>query len=137
MMAIPSALRRNASPHATAIADSMLGAATTPGAENNAFRLTTILVRPLSGLPIERNVFRPITTGLPMVAARNICISDLSRQGKRPARPITPLSATAAIKIVSIILRFLLDILNRCTCRQHKFPVLLFAMRQEQRERRE
>ena len=48
------ALRRNASPRATASAASRLDATTIPGAAKAGSRLTTMVVRPGSGLPIDR-----------------------------------------------------------------------------------
>ena len=39
--------------------------------------VTTMLVRPGSGLPIDSKVLRPITTGLPMVSALKCLRSEL------------------------------------------------------------
>ena len=69
------------------------------GRGESGSRLTTMVVRPASGLPIERKVLRPMTTGLPMVTARKCCMSDLSRHGSALSRPITPFSATAATRV--------------------------------------
>ena len=74
----------------------------TPGAANSGSRLTTMLVRPASGLPIDRKVLRPITTGLPIVSRRKCCISDRRRQGSRPPEPITPFFDTATMIAVAI-----------------------------------
>ena len=74
-----------------------------PGAPNPPSRLTTMVVRPGSGLPIERKVLRPITTGLPMVMARKCTMSDLSRHGSPLSRPITPFSASAATRVMGTI----------------------------------
>src|SRR6516225_3063810 len=98
-----SAPRRSASPRATASAVARLGATTMPGAANARSRLTTMVVRPASGLPIDRKVLRPITTGLPMVTARKCAMSDLSRHGSPLSRPITPFSARAATRVMETI----------------------------------
>src|SRR5271169_6519000 len=99
-MMISPTWRRNASPHAAARAASRLDATRIPGAAKAGSRLTTMLVRPASGLPIERKVLRPIMTGLPIVIARKCCMSDLSRHGSALPRPITPFSDTAATRVM-------------------------------------
>ena len=76
----------------------LCGATTAPAAVNSRSRLTTMVVRPLSGLPIERKVLRPMMTGLPMVSARKCCMSDRSRHGSAFPLPMTPFSATAAMR---------------------------------------
>ena len=45
------------------------------GAAKAGRGVTTMVVRPLSGLPIDRRFRRPITTGCPMVTARKCCMS--------------------------------------------------------------
>ena len=60
-----------------------------------------MLVRPGSGFTeVDSQVLRPITTGLPIVSARKCCMSDFSRHGITPPRPITPFSATAAMMTI-------------------------------------
>ena len=113
MTAISPEPRRNASPRATASAASTLGATTTPGTAKSGSRLTTMLVRPLSGAPIDRKVLRPITTGLPMVTLRKCASSDLSRHGSRPSEPMTSLSATATTRVISD---------RRCDLRREGLP---------------
>src|SRR5882724_4104346 len=95
------AKRRSASPKATAWAAANEVVTTAPAARKLASRVTTILVRPGSDRPIEANVLRPITTGLPVVIALKRCMSDFSRHGRAPREPITPLSATATIRTIS------------------------------------
>ncbi len=56
-----------------------------------------MLGRPSSGLPIDSNVFRPMITGLPMVAAMKNCMSFGNRQGRLLPWPITRFSAMAQI----------------------------------------
>src|SRR5215469_2681568 len=100
---IASAPRRNASPRATSSAADRVGATIAPGIAKSRDRLMMMLVRPGSGrLVKDRKVLRPTTTGLPQVRARKRCISDLIRQGSAPARPMTPLRATAATRTMSI-----------------------------------
>ena len=75
-----------------------LGATVTPAGAKPGRRETTMLRRPSSGLPIVSKVFRPMITGLPMVSRRKRFMSLDSRQGMPVPAPITPFSATAAIR---------------------------------------
>jgi hypothetical protein len=61
-----------------------------------AARVSTILVRPGKGLPMDWKVLRPMITGRPMVKARKRLRSVFNRQIRRLLSPMTPLSATAA-----------------------------------------
>ena len=55
-----------------------------------------MLVRPIRGfLGRLSQVLRPMITGLPMVTARKIAMSDFNRQGRAPSRPMTPLRERA------------------------------------------
>ena len=71
--------------------------ASTPSPRHIRSRVTTIVVRPGSGRPIESYVFRPMISTWPMVRLLNRCQSSGIRQGMSSPAPITPLRATAAI----------------------------------------
>ena len=102
--AISVAKRRSASPVAIATASAREVVTTAPAARKEASRVTTMLVRPGSGLRgSDSKVLRPITTGLPIVIALSRCMSDFSRHGMVPPAPITPFSATATMRTISVI----------------------------------
>ena len=63
----------------------MLRAASTPGCDQAASRVTTIMRRPGSGAPIEAKVLRPITSGRPIVSALKRLRSLLIRHGNASA----------------------------------------------------
>ena len=83
----------SASP-AAATAASVEETTSQPGASNPACRVMTMFCLPGSGRPIDSQVLRPITVGLPMVTALK---SSLSRQGNAPPAPMTPFSEAATI----------------------------------------
>src|SRR6185369_15026951 len=74
----------------------------TPGCEN-CDRLRTIVVRFGSGLPIDSNVFRPITTTWPVVIFLNHLKSSGKCHGIFPAAPITRFSDMAAMALKGYI----------------------------------
>src|SRR4051812_37257783 len=58
--------------------------------------------RPGSGLPMDSKVLRPMTTGLPSVMPLNRLRSSGRCHGSALSRPITPLSAAATTRVISI-----------------------------------
>ena len=56
-----------------------------------------MLCRPGSGLPIESQVLRPMTMGLPSVSALKRLRSSGRCHGNRPSRPIAPRSSVATM----------------------------------------
>ena len=71
---------------ARARASSRECATSTPSADQSGLRVTTIVVRPGSGRPIESYVARPITSTPPMVVALKWAKSSGIRHGIRPGR---------------------------------------------------
>src|SRR5437016_8731192 len=72
----------------------------TPGTDLGGVCVTTMFCRPGSGLPIDSQVRRPMTTACPVVSARKRRMSSASRHGSRFLTPIMPFRATAAITAI-------------------------------------
>src|SRR3989449_5819915 len=72
----------------------------TSGVERGIQCVTTMFCRPGSGLPIDSQVRRPMTTACPVVSARKRRMSSASRHGSRFLTPIMPFRATAAITAI-------------------------------------
>src|SRR5690606_13468676 len=96
-----------------------------PGAENPR-REMTMLSRPGSARPIDSNVLRPMTTGLPMVSALKRRRSSGSRHGKRPPAPITSFSEAATTMHSRLMLRMLRN--RSALLRGGLLPVRLLAV---------
>ena len=71
--------------------------------DQSELRVITTLVRPGSGRPIDSKVFRPITTGFPIVTCLKYFKSDGRCHGSWLSTPMMPLSARATINAVRII----------------------------------
>src|SRR6266705_1345359 len=85
---------------ARASASASEAANSTSGIERRIRCVTTMFCRPGSGLPIDSQVRRPMTTACPVVSARKRRMSSASRHGSRFLTPIMPLRATAAITAI-------------------------------------
>src|SRR5437867_448801 len=83
-----------------ASASSSDAANSTPGVERRIRCVTTMFCRPGSGLPIDSQVRRPMTTACPVVSARKRRMSSASRHGSRLLTPMMPFRATAAITAI-------------------------------------
>ena len=70
---------------------------TTPPTRQPASRVTTTLVRPGSGRPMDSCVFRPITAGLPVVTALKYACSPGMCHGMPPSLPIRRFRSIAII----------------------------------------
>ena len=68
-------------------------------ADQSGRRVTTTVVRPGNGRPIDSYVRRPITSTWPMVSALKRRRSSGRCHGSPPSTPITPLRATAATMV--------------------------------------
>ena len=87
-----------------AYAASIVGTQVTPSM-GVCLRVSTMLVRPGSGRPMDSNVVRPMITGQPSVTRLKYCRSARRCQGIWPPRPMAPLSDTATMRFFSIIPR--------------------------------
>ena len=73
-----------------------------PSARKEASRVTTTFCRPGKALPIDCQVRRPMTIGLPMVISLK-CLSSRGRcQGKTPSSPMARLRPMAATRVMSL-----------------------------------
>src|SRR5215203_3904756 len=86
---------------ASASAASNDAAASAPSTRSAGSRVRTMLRRPGSGLPIDCQVFLPMTTGVPRV----ICLKRRRSSGRRtsrpPSRPMPPSRATTATRLMT------------------------------------
>jgi hypothetical protein len=90
---------------ASASASSSEEATSTPSAVQVGERVSTIVVRPGSGRPMESYVARPITSVWPRVTRLKCAKSSGIRHGMSPSAPITPLDATAATMTIRLVIR--------------------------------
>ena len=90
-----SAPSRPRSPAPWPVPRRVVCATCTPSRRNAGSRVSTMVSRPGSGLPMDWNVLRPMISGRPSVSARKWRRSVFSRQISWLSRPITPFSAAA------------------------------------------
>src|SRR2546428_7633291 len=81
-------------------ASSAVRATSTPSGWNAGSLVSTMLVRPGSGLPIESYVRRPMIIGFPIVTVRTFFMSSGRRQGRPPSLPMTLLRSNATTNAI-------------------------------------